>query len=140
VQRFARHPTIVTSARLGDIFTVCNVANIVPRFEPSWHTHHSTSAALEFAVNSLQIDHIVVMGHSGCGGIRALLGDAPIAHDASSSFIQPWVDIISDARVRVMHLPSDERQHACELEALKISLHNLRSFPWIEERIAKGLL
>jgi carbonic anhydrase len=134
------NPTIVTGARLGDIFTVCNVANIVPHFEPSWHTHHSTSAALEFAVNSLSVEHVIVMGHSGCGGIRALLGDTPIARDASHSFIKPWVEIITAARDRVMHLPQEERQHACELEALKISLSNLRTFPWVEEKIAQGIL
>lgn len=134
------NPSIITHARLGDIFTVCNVANVIPPYRPEKGSHHSTSAALEFAVATLGVEHIVVLGHSGCGGIRALIDDPPQMHTGEYSFIMPWVEIIADARTKVAHLPGEERYHACEREALKISLANLVSFPWIADRVEAGSL
>ena len=66
-------PAILTQADPGDIFVVRNVANIVPQYEPNWDSNHGTSAAIEFAVNYLKVKHIVVMGHTNCGGIKALV-------------------------------------------------------------------
>lgn len=133
-------PAIVMRAELGDIFLVCNVANIVPPYKPGKGTHHSTSSALEFGVGTLGIEDIVVMGHSGCGGIRALLDGAPVALDGEYSFISQWVEIIRDAGKKVADLQEEQRYTACEQEALKISLRNLSSFPWIAEKMAAGAL
>lgn len=133
-------PSIVMRAELGDIFLVCNVANIVPPYKPGKGTHHSTSSALEFGVGTLQVEDIVVMGHSGCGGIMALLDGAPLALDGEYSFINQWVGIIREAGSKVAHLPEKDRYTACEQEALKISLRNLSSFPWVAEKIAAGTL
>lgn len=133
-------PSIVMRAELGDIFLVSNVANIVPPYRPGKGTHHSTSSALEFAVGTLGVEDIVVMGHSGCGGIRALLDGAPVALDGEYSFIRQWVEIIKDAGKKVSHLDEAERYEACEQEALKISLKNLSSFPWVAEKMEAGEL
>jgi carbonic anhydrase len=133
-------PSIVMRAELGDIFLVCNVANIVPPYRPGKGTHHSTSSALEFAVGTLGVEDIVVMGHSGCGGIRALLDGAPIALDGEYSFIRQWVEIIKEAGRKTAHLPESKRYAACEQEALKISLENLSTFPWVAEKMAAGTL
>lgn len=133
-------PSIVMRADLGDIFLVCNVANIVPPYRPGKGTHHSTSSALEFAVGTLGVEDIVVMGHSGCGGIRALIDGAPVALDGEYSFIRQWVEIIKEAGRKVAHLPEKERYTECEREALKISLANLSTFPWIAEKMASGAL
>lgn len=133
-------PSIVMRAELGDIFLVCNVANIVPPYKPGKGTHHSTSSALEFAVGTLGVEDIVVMGHSGCGGIQALLNGSPVALDGDYSFIRQWVEIIKDAGRKVQHLPDPERYTACEKEALKVSLTNLASFPWVADRLAQGSL
>ncbi|MEI7669301.1 MAG: carbonic anhydrase [Pseudomonadota bacterium] len=132
-------PYIVTNSPLGEIFKVCNVANIVPPYRPDG-THHSTSSALEFAVGSLAVEHIIVMGHSGCGGIRSLLDGVPVTLDGECSFIASWIEIIAEAKEKVVHLPKNEKYLACELEALKISLGNLLTFPWIAERIKNGKL
>jgi carbonic anhydrase len=134
------NPSIVTRAKLGDIFVVCNVANVVPPYRPEKGSHHSTSAALEFAVSTLGVEHIVIMGHSGCGGIRALINDDPHLHTGEYSFIMPWVEIIADARTKVADFPEADRYHACEREALKISLANLQTFPWIADRCREGKL
>lgn len=133
-------PSIITGAALGELFQVRNVANLVPPYQHGKHQHHSTSSALEFAVITLAVEHIIVLGHSGCGGIRALLGDAPLTEEAEYSFIMPWMEIVRPARNRVAHLPEEQKQRACEEEALKISLANLHGFPWIKSRLEKGLI
>ncbi|HEU5048076.1 MAG TPA: carbonic anhydrase [Rickettsiales bacterium] len=134
------HPSIVMRSGLGEVFQVCNVANLVPPYRPDKGTHHSTSAALEFAVGTLNVEHVVIMGHSGCGGIRSLLDGAPVALDGEYSFIAQWVDIASQAKSKVKDLPPEERYHCCELEALKTSLSNLMGFPWVAERVVQGTL
>jgi carbonic anhydrase len=134
------NPSIITHARLGEIFIVCNVANIVPPYVAAKGSHHSTSSALEFAVGTLGVEHVVVMGHSGCGGIRSLLDGPPKTEYDDYSFIGPWVSIIAGAKDHVQHLHGEERYHACECEGIKISLANLRTFPWIADRIRAGAL
>lgn len=135
-------PSIVMQSGLGEVFQVCNVANIVPPYRPDKGNHHSTSSALEFAVGTLNVEHIVVMGHSGCGGIRSLMEGAPVALDGEYSFIKQWVEILAQAKKKVVAGVADkkERLHACELEGVKISLKNLMSFPWIAERVEQGRL
>lgn len=135
-------PAIITGAEPGDLFTVRNVANLVPPYERD-EAHHGTSAALEFAVTNLGVRHIVVMGHSGCGGIRALVeDDAPAA--PGNDFISTWMAIAHSARERASAATADDTVEAraalCEHEALKSSLANLMTFPWIERRVADGAL
>lgn len=134
------HPSIIMQSGLGEVFQVCNVANLVPPYCHDKTTHHGTSAALEFAVGTLQVEDIVIMGHSGCGGIRSLIDGAPVALDGEYSFIKPWVDIMRNAKRKVSKLPKTRQYHACELEALKTSLKNLVSFPWIASRVKTGKL
>lgn len=134
------NPAILMRTGMGEVFLVCNVANIVPPYRPDKGTHHSTSSALEFAVGTLKVEHIVIMGHSGCGGIHSLIDGAPVALDGEYSFIAPWVEIITEAKHSVSHLPKQQQYHACECEALKISLANLATFPWIAQKIEEGNL
>ncbi len=138
------NPALLTRAGLGDIFTVNNVANLVPPYREGRDTHHSTSAALEFAVLHLRVEHIIVLGHSGCGGIRALMAGNANKRPDAYSFIEPWMGIAADAKARVLqrcqHAPLDEQAHACEKEALLVSLANLQTFPWIKEGMRLGTL
>lgn len=138
------NPTIITDSRLGEIFTVSNVANLVPPYKEGKDTHHSTSAALEFALNSLGIEHVIVLGHSGCGGIKALMKGNNGPTDDSYSFIQPWMSIAKKARDRVLekyHNCSFEQQtDACERESLLVSLNNLQSFPWVQQALERKAL
>ncbi|MCB2081135.1 MAG: carbonic anhydrase [Rickettsiales bacterium] len=132
------NPAIITKAELGEVFTVHNVANLVPPYEEGHNTHHSTSAAIEFAVCHLKVHHIVVLGHSQCGGIRALMEGNALKHDDHYSFIEPWMNIANVAKEKVMHqdyASQDARIHACEKEALLVSLENLRTFPWVAQAI-----
>lgn len=133
-------PLLITGAGPGDVFVVRNVANLVPPYNPDGR-YHGTSAALEFAVRVLGVEHIIVLGHAGCGGVQALLDGSPLA-GRSDDFVGAWMTIAEPARVRaVERAPTGaERQRACEHETVKVSLANLRTFPWIAERLAAGTL
>lgn len=124
-------PAIVTNAEPGELFIVRNVANLVPPYMPDGN-YHGTSAALEFAVRDLKVEHIVVLGHSRCGGIRALM-DASAGEESQREFIGPWVSICHCAGGKT---DSDE----VERGAIKGSLNNLMTFPWVRERVEAGNL
>lgn len=131
-------PAILTGCEPGDMFVVRNVANLVPPYENA-PGRHGVSAAVEYAVKALRVEHIIVLGHSGCGGIEALM--AP-DHEKLGEFIAPWVDIAEPALRQVTEeLPGKDprvRQCACEQAAVLVSLENLLSFPWIRERVMAG--
>lgn len=121
----------------GELFVVRNVANLVPPKDES-EGYHGTSAALEFAVTSLKVQAIVVMGHESCGGINACLSGAG---DAPDSYVGKWISILNDARDEVMKTsPKAEQQLAMEFEGVRQSLRNLATFPCVQERLADGTL
>jgi len=123
-------PTMVFGAAPGELFVVRNVANLVPPFAPD-AGYHGTSAALEFAVRSLEVPDIIVMGHAMCGGINALLHGAP---NPSYHFLGGWIAMAEAARARVLATsPIETAQQACEYETVKLSLANLRTFPWVRD-------
>lgn len=132
-------PTILFDAEPGEIFVIRNVANLVPPYETEGH-YHGTSAALEFAVTTLKVKQIVVLGHANCGGIRALMGnDASIT---SNGFIDSWMQIAAPAKEEVLarsDLDTLELQtDACEKAAVRYSLHNLMSYPWVRRQVENG--
>ena len=135
-------PAIITDCDPGDLFVVRNVANLVPPHETVGH-YHGTSAALEFAVRCLNVEDVIVLGHSRCGGIRALLSGIQGA-DGLGQFITPWMAIAAEARNQVMPTGAgeadEEAARACEQAAIRISLQNLLSFQWVKERVHAGRL
>src|ERR1700733_1757799 len=102
-------PALILQCDPGDLFVVRNVANIVPPYEKD-EAHHGTSAALEFGIRSLGIQHLVLLGHSQCGGIEALLDHSRGIKD--NDFISSWVSLIKTA-----HPLSDPDTYA------KLALH-----------------
>lgn len=124
-------PTMIFNVGPGELFVVRNVANLVPPYMPDAE-FHGTSAALEFGVNVLEVDDLIVLGHGMCGGIRALLDPSLAPPD----FVGPWMSIARRARDRVLACNPVDPQTACEHEAVKVSLENLRTFPWIVAREA----
>ena len=135
-------PAMLINAAPGELFTLRNIANLVPPCEGG-PTRHGTSAALEYAVRALEVEAIVVLGHARCGGIRALLeADPSIGEDRQ--FINHWMRIADPARARTMaelgDRPLDEQARFCEQESVRLSLANLMTFPWIRERVEDGRL
>ena len=136
-------PTQIFDASPGEMFVVRNVANLVPPFELGGG-RHGVSAALEFAVTQLEVPEVVVLGHGQCGGVAASLSRRfEGAPPGEGGFIAHWVDLLDEARNRVIehhHAESADAASALEYEAVKVSLANLRTFPCIPEREAAGRL
>ncbi|GAA4016632.1 carbonic anhydrase [Sphingomonas swuensis] len=127
-------PATIFDTEPGQAFILRNVANLVPPCEPDGGLH-GVSSALEFAVTKLGVRHIVVMGHGACGGVAAALGGHG---DPDRTFIDRWIGLLDPAVERVRASGTDDPQHALELEGVKTSLHNLRTFPFVAEREARG--
>lgn len=137
-------PAEIFDTNPGEMFVVRNIANLVPPFERGGG-RHGVSAALEFAVTQLKVADIVVMGHGMCGGCEAAYtGRFQSADEGSGGFIAHWVDMLDDAvaRVRAEHGSEASREalRAVEHEAVRVSLANLRSFPFVRDAEAKGNL
>ena len=136
-------PAQIFDAKPGEIFVVRNIAALAPPYETS-RGFHGVSAALEFAVTQLGVAEILVMGHGLCGGCAAALtGQFDDTEHGEGHFIADWVRMLSDARdrVRARHAKQDsDAFRDMELEAVKVSLANLRTFPWIAERERSGKL
>ena len=130
-------PAQIFDVRPGEIFVVRNVAALAPPYETS-RGFHGVSAALEFAVTQLGVGEILVMGHGLCGGCAAALtGQFADTAPGEGHFIADWVRMLDDARDRIRAEHPDLDQSAfleMEREAVKVSLANLRTFPWIAER------
>ncbi len=131
-------PATIFDTIPGQVFALRNVANLVPPFQID-NGLHGVSAAIEFGALGLCVRHIVVLGHAQCGGIQASLDGTGVEND-DYSFINSWVDILRESRDKVVLQKLPNPQHALELEAIKVSLANLRSFPFIVEREQKELL
>jgi len=136
-------PAQIFDSRPGEIFVARNIAALAPPFETS-SGFHGVSAALEFAVTQLEVGEILVMGHGMCGGCAAALtGAFDDVPQGEGHFIGDWVRMLKDARdkVRARHSELDRPAFLdMEREAVKISLANLRTFPWIAEREKDGRL
>ncbi len=137
-------PSDIFNTLPGEIFVVRNVAALVPPFETTPGLH-GVSAALEFAVQVLQVEEIVVLGHGMCGGCRAALTQSfKNAVPGEGGFIADWIQMLDEAREQVVgrHRELDSRDAArdMEFEAVKVSLANLRTFPCIRAKEAKGTL
>jgi len=129
-------PATVFDTVPGQVFALRNVANLVPPFEGTPGLH-GASAAIEFGVLGLEVRHIVVLGHAQCGGIKAALSGA---HIEGGGFVDAWMTIIGEARSRVLLERPADPESALERAAIKVSLANLRSFPYIAAREADGRL
>ncbi len=135
-------PEAVFSAMPGELFVVRNVANLVPPYETDGK-FHGVSAALEFAVLNLRVKHIVVIGHSSCGGVRACI-EHDAAQQTEAEFIANWMSMLDGARDRLMAQsvarPMPELRADLEREGVKVSLANLRTFPCVQTLEGKGRL
>ena len=137
------HVTALFGADQGEFFIHRNIANLVPPYEPDGN-QHGTSAAVEYAVNALKVAHVVVMGHSSCGGVAGChamcSGQAPELEE-KTSFVGRWMDILRPGYERIKDIEGDAAQRdALEREAVLVSLENLMTFPFVRERVEAGEL
>ncbi|RCL02317.1 MAG: carbonic anhydrase [Candidatus Tokpelaia sp. JSC189] len=134
-------PEMIFNTKPGEIFVMRNVANQVPPFQSDGE-YHATSAALEYAVQVLKVQHIVVLGHGRCGGIRVVL-DMESKPLSSDDFIGRWMGLLRPA-VEVIstnaQLTQHEREIALERISLRCSIANLRTFPWVNALERRGKL
>ena len=134
-------PALLTDSAPGDLFILRNIANLVPPYTKS-DDYHGVSSSIEYAVCYLEVSDIIILGHSNCGGIGALMDSAD--GQEAGEFIGKWVNIAASARDKVLTElggePEDKQARACEKEAILVSLKNLMTFPWVKERVAKGQL
>jgi len=151
-------PAILTAAAPGDLFVVRNVANLVPPYKLEG-SYDGARAAIEYAVRDLGVNHIVVLGHAHCGGIKALLATLS-GQRLERDFIGSWVSMALDACFKYILNPGGksqpltddmevnevdigtlcQHQHLAERAAIRGSLANLATYPWIKERMADGTL
>jgi carbonic anhydrase len=134
-------PAIILDCDPGDLFVIRNVANLVPPYENDRH-YHGTSAALEFGVCSLNIPNIIILGHSGCGGIRSLLDKG--GPNKKTTFISKWMRLVKIPSSKQMesyqHLTHRHKEELYGKKSLTGSLKNLMTFPWIKQRIETNKL
>ena len=130
-------PATVFGAGPGELFVIRNVAGLVPPYRPD-AGYHGTSAALEFAVRVLRVSRIVVLGHAQCGGVRAMVEGAP---ETAQDFVRPWMSLAAEQLGPMPGMPVDlPTLFHYEEQVVRVSLANLRSFPWIAEAEAGGRL
>ncbi|MCE8538037.1 carbonic anhydrase [Ruegeria pomeroyi] len=137
------HVTSIFGADQGEFFIHRNVANLVPPYLPDGD-HHGTSAAVEYAVTVLKVAHLIVLGHSQCGGVRGCLdmckGHAPQL-EAKESFVGRWMDILKPKYDHVAKIENeDEQVRQLEKHAVVASLENLMTFPFIASAVDEGSL
>jgi carbonic anhydrase len=136
-------PEVIFDALPGEIFVLRNIANLVPPYEPDAE-HHGTSAALEYAVTILNVEHIVVMGHARCGGVRAYVEQADPARAVimPGDFIGRWMSLIAPAAAKLGPRSEPIEVYAERLgqAAILETLANLRSFPYVRDAEKAGRL
>ena len=137
------HVTSIFGADQGEFFIHRNIANLVPPFEPDGD-YHGTSAAIEYAVTALNVAHLIVLGHSNCGGVQGCIdmckGNAPELEE-KASFVGRWMDILRP-KYGLVADETDPEEQARQLEKHSVvtSLENLMTFPFIKERVDQGVL
>lgn len=136
------HVTSIFGADQGEFFIHRNIANLVPPYNPDGE-YHGTSAAVEYAVTTLKVAHLIVLGHSGCGGVQGCYdmcsGHAPEL-EASTSFVGRWMDILRPGYNALADGDKADRIRALEKAAVVVSLQNLLTFPFIKAAVDDEML
>jgi len=132
-------PNLITKTLPGEIFVVRNIANIIPPFEINDGTFKCAASALEYAVNYLEVENILVCGHSNCGGLKALF--YPKEKLDKLPLVKKWLEIIDDVKEAVINI-EDEKLREWEVEQLNVvkQLDNLMTYSFVKEKVKKGKL
>ncbi|XP_022737453.1 carbonic anhydrase 2-like [Durio zibethinus] len=137
-------PSIILNFKLGEAFVSRNIASMVPPFDQLRHTE--TGAVIEYAVKALEVENILIIGHSRCGGIKRLmeLPDEHCSHNHTYDFIDDWVKIGLPAKRKVLEeandMPLEEQTKRCEKESVNNSMENLLTYPYVRNAVEKGIM
>ncbi len=135
-------PAIITESKAGDMLVVRNLANIVPPYTDG-QEYQAIKAAIEYAISFLHVEHVIVMGHSRCGGIRTLVNRL-IDGDSPGHPMQQWTAIAEPAAIAALKAnPGADRDTItcdCSRRTVGISLKNLAEYPWIADALERGKL
>lgn len=129
-------PEAIFDAGPGELFVIRNVGNLIPPYAPD-NQYHGTSAALEYAVMELKVQHIVVLGHARCGGVRAYAESQvdPYTRPLSpGDFIGSWIKLLAPAAEQAGEITdpvTDDYVERLAFESIKQGLRSLRSFPMV---------
>ncbi|MDO6590844.1 carbonic anhydrase [Loktanella sp. D2R18] len=136
------HVTSIFGADQGEFFIHRNIANLVPPYNPDGE-NHGTSAAVEYAVNALKVSHLVVLGHSSCGGVAGCYdmcsGNAPELEE-KTSFVGRWMEILRPGFDALPEGDDESRKSALEKISVTVSLNNLMTFPFVQKAVEEGTL
>ena len=134
------HVTSIFGADQGEFFIHRNIASLVPPFNPDGD-HHGTSAAVEYAVTTLKVAHLIVLGHSQCGGVAGChamcQGHAPELEE-KTSFVGTWLNILRPGYERLKEREPEVKVASLEREAVVVSLENLLTFPFVRDMVEAG--
>lgn len=130
-------PNLITNTLPGELFTVRNIANIVPPYRNT-EEYLATTSAIEYAINVLNVEHIVVCGHSNCGGCKAML--APEDLDAIPH-TKKWLELAGNIKERIAaEIPESEkgkREWMAEQLNVVEQLKHLFTYPFIKEKVLR---
>ena len=134
-------PGMLLGCEPGDIFVARNVANLVPPYEEDGG-YHGVSAALEFAVCHLKVKHVIILGHSFCGGIKTLMKED--FNPEAKGFLARWISLAlpvkTDVLLKLPNSSAKTRQRAAEQYSIMLSLDNLMTFPFVQQAVEKNEL
>ena len=134
------HATSIFGADEGEFFIHRNIANLVPPYSPDGE-NHGTSAAIEYAIKELKVQHLIILGHKDCGGIRYGHNMHSSSVNPKYEFINKWISILSPALNKIKKdLSNQEQINQLEQESIKASINNLFSFPFIKTAIEDNSL
>ncbi len=128
----------IFDAEPGALFIMRNIANLVPPHEPEGK-YHGTSAAIEYAVTALKVPHLIVLGHSHCGGVAAYRRGVS-GSVSEHGFIGRWLTLLDGLKLAEGDVSAHGDEKAFEFAAIRSSIANLATFPFVKERMAEGLL
>ncbi len=132
-------PNLITKTMPGEVFVLRNIANIIPPYDMNDGTFKCSASILEYAVNYLEVENILVCGHSNCGGLKALF--YPEEKLNKLPFVKKWLEIIKDVKEAVIDI-KDLKLREWEVEQLNVikQIDNLMTYPFVEEKVEKGEL
>lgn len=133
-------PSEIFATSPGELYVINNIGGLVPKYDTTGT--HGILSAIEYAVQDLEVENIIILGHAKCDGIKMLISDQAINHNKNlSPSMHAWLDVAKDAKDAVQKELADktieEQQESCEYESLVISLKNLINYPYIKKRLSQ---